>query len=486
MEAEKAERLRVPRSAMARKGLGADEMNLAEFPLAVFSRRLDDRRNTAEFEDDIFDEGAKQFVRRRLVISGSDRFGLPTPLDTDVLLVLIQLTKQRTNFETRILAFSRYEVIELLRWNHSGASYHRLEETLQRWSSTTLYYHGAWWDRAVRRWKSKTFHVIETLDLKRSDRGGAEESSCSLAWNEVLFQSFQASNLKALDLDTYFQLKRPAARQAYRFLDKRFYHSSRLEFDLRVFACEHVGLSRAHDSAQLKRALQAVFSELEEIGFLEPMSGSKRYIQRGRGKYLVVLLRNKHRASPTQGNSDNTLVSELTKRGVWADAAPALATALHEDETRRYLALHDWLLKRGDKRNAKNPAGFLASCIAKRLPFPKDFEHAQNRTKAATRAAGVSKPVPSSSSRAPEESSDSDSAALEIELARLTDTELSLLEADAVRGARPIVVAAYARLREKGGALFDGIRKAILVEHLKRQRLEHERGSPQCGPRDAG
>src|SRR6516225_2884085 len=123
LEAEKAERLRVPRSAMARKGLGADEMNLAEFPLAVFSRRLDDRRNTAEFEDDIFDEGAKQFVRRRLVISGSDRFGLPTPLDTDVLLVLIQLTKQRTNFETRILAFSRYEVIELLRWNHSGASY---------------------------------------------------------------------------------------------------------------------------------------------------------------------------------------------------------------------------------------------------------------------------------------------------------------------------------------------------------------------------
>jgi hypothetical protein len=255
---EKAGRRTLPRSVIATKGLGADELNLAEFPLAVFSRRLDNSQKTVEFEDDIFDEGAKRSVRRRLVISGSDRFGLPTPLDTDVLLVLIQLTKQRTNFETRVLSFSRYELIALLRWNHSGASYQRLEETLQRWSSTTLYYHGAWWDRTVRRWKSKTFHVIETLDLKGSDREGRDESPCSLTWNEVLFQSFQASNLKALDLDTYFRLKRPAARQAYRFLDKRFYHSSRLEFDLRVFACEHVGLSREHDSAQLKRALEPI------------------------------------------------------------------------------------------------------------------------------------------------------------------------------------------------------------------------------------
>jgi hypothetical protein len=253
-------------SLTTKKGLGADELNLAEFPLAVFSRRLSSSQKTLEFEDEVFDEGAKRSVRRRLVISGSDRFGLPTPVDSDVLLVLIQLTKQRSNFEARVLAFSRYELIELLRWNHGGASYRRLEEALQRWVSTTLYYNQAWWDRTVRGWKSKTFHVIDTLDLKGSEREGPDDSFCSLAWNEVLFQSFQSNNLKALNLDTYFQLKRPAARQAYRFLDKRFYHSSRLEFDLRVFACEHVGLSREHDSAQLKRALEPILRELLDSG----------------------------------------------------------------------------------------------------------------------------------------------------------------------------------------------------------------------------
>src|SRR6266852_4524175 len=174
-------------SLPTKKGLGADELNLAEFPLAVFSRQLSSSQKTLEFEDEVFDEGAKRSVRRRLVISGSDRFGLPTPVDSDVLLVLIQLTKQRSNFEARVLAFSRYELIELLRWNHGGASYRRLEEALQRWVSTTLYYNQAWWDRAVRRWMSKTFHVIETLDLRDSDRAGADESLCSLVWNEVLF-----------------------------------------------------------------------------------------------------------------------------------------------------------------------------------------------------------------------------------------------------------------------------------------------------------
>lgn len=332
------------------QSLGADELNLAEFPLAVFSRRQTTGQKTLEFEDEVFDEGANRTVRRRLVISGSDRFGLPTPADSDVLLVLIQLTKQRSNFETRLLSFSRYELLELLRWDHGGSSYRRLEEALQRWTSTTLYYHRAWWDRTVRRWRSRTFHVIESLELKGSDQGDVDELPCSLAWNDVLFQSFQASNLKALDLDTYFKLERPAAKQAFRFLDKRFYRSSRLQFDLKVFACEHVGLSREHDAAQLRRSLEAVLKELEQIGFLQPMSVQQRYVKEGPGRYQVTLIRKRQSADAGPGTSHTNLARELLKRGVWRDMAPQLAMALPENEIRRYVALHDWLLNQCDKR----------------------------------------------------------------------------------------------------------------------------------------
>jgi hypothetical protein len=468
-----------------KKALGADELNLAEFPLVVLSRRLGPGQKTVEFQDDVFDEGAKRNVHRRLVISGSDRFGLPTPADTDVLLVLIQLTKQRSNFEARVLSFSRYELVELLRWNHGGSSYQRLEEALQRWVSTTLYYHHAWWDRTMRRWKSKTFHMIDTLNLRGSDREEPGDSLCSITWNEVLFQSFQASNLKALDLDTYFQLKRPAARQAYRFLDKRFYHSSRLEFDLRVFACEHVGLSREHDLAQLRRALEPALKELEEIGFLLPMPNPKRFSRCRRGQHSVLLCRNKRKVASKTTDSESQLVVELRRRGVWADVAPALAGALPEEEVRRYVALHDWLLKRRDKRIAKNPAGFLAACIANRLPFPRDFEQARGGAEVAAQPGMVRKPAAYSRTQLSGEPSDVESASISTELAHLTDVERNHLEAEAVRGAKPFVVSTYERLRKEGGSLFEEVRHSIVVEHL-RQRRAREKGSIVPGLREVG
>ena len=71
----------------------------------------------------------------------------------------------------------------------------------------------------------------------------------------MVFRSFQAGFLKQLDLDFYRRLKLATAKRIYRFLDKRFHFSSSLRFKLPVFACEHIGLSRSYDAAQLKRRL---------------------------------------------------------------------------------------------------------------------------------------------------------------------------------------------------------------------------------------
>ncbi len=75
--------------------LGTDELNLAEFPLAAIAHRVDPNQRTLTFEDQIFDEGNQQEVNRKLVISASEHFGLPTPLDSDVLLVLLYVTNAR-------------------------------------------------------------------------------------------------------------------------------------------------------------------------------------------------------------------------------------------------------------------------------------------------------------------------------------------------------------------------------------------------------
>jgi len=82
-----------------------DEMNLAEFPLASIADRHLDGRKTLVFEEPIYDRCERKYVQRRLTVSGSDRFGLPTAIDDDVLLACIQLIGQR-HFELAVWALA--------------------------------------------------------------------------------------------------------------------------------------------------------------------------------------------------------------------------------------------------------------------------------------------------------------------------------------------------------------------------------------------
>ncbi len=89
-----------------------DELNLAEFPIAALSDRIPDGQTTLVFEDRLERRDSQPIVRR-LTIMGTHKHGLPTSLDDEVLVGLIQLTKRRSNFTDPRVHFSRYELIEL-------------------------------------------------------------------------------------------------------------------------------------------------------------------------------------------------------------------------------------------------------------------------------------------------------------------------------------------------------------------------------------
>ena len=59
---------------------GKDELNLAEFPLSAIADRLNPEQKTLTFEDRIWDESRGEMVPRKLTISASDNYGLPTAL----------------------------------------------------------------------------------------------------------------------------------------------------------------------------------------------------------------------------------------------------------------------------------------------------------------------------------------------------------------------------------------------------------------------
>ena len=380
-----------------------DELNLAEFPIAALTDRIPDGQTTLVFEDKLERRDSAPIVRR-LTIMGTHKHGLPTSLDDEVLVGLIQLTKRRSNFTDAKVQFSRYELIELLGWPKSGQSYRRIEEALHRWVGVVLMYENAWWDNAAKSWVDENFHVLDNVTLydrerrrpvSRSGRSGkvdrvgtskAEKAPLPLSsfrWNEVIFQSFQSGNLKQLDLEFYLSLRLPTTKRMFRFLDKRFYRRTRLDFDLRTLACEHIGMSRSYAPTELKRRLKPALEELEQHGFLEPLSIEERYSYVKRGCWRIIFIRGRANQPETMPQEHTSaLVEELKARGVSAKSAIDLVAAHPASRIQTKIEVFDWLLRNEDKRVGKNPAGYLVASIRADYQAPGDYIPAESEARA--------------------------------------------------------------------------------------------------------
>lgn len=267
-----------------------DELNLAEFPVAMLTARPPKGQDTIVFEDTIYFRG--QPVKRRLTVIGSKTMGLPTPLDDEVLLGLVQLTKQYNNFAEAFVKFTRGELLQVLNWEDKGQNYTRIEQSLKRWLGVTLIFENAWWDNRSGTFVTHGFHVLDNIELRRRRLRGTVADGpvpCSFRWNALMYQSFQAGSLKSLDFETYLKLKLPTSKRLFRFLDKRLFKIQRLEMDLKTLACEHVGLSRGYAPTDLKAKLRPALAELTRIGFLEDVPEDQRYIPVTKGVWRISL-----------------------------------------------------------------------------------------------------------------------------------------------------------------------------------------------------
>ena len=360
---------------------GKDEMNLAEFPLCALAHRLRPDQKTLHFEDHVWDERRGEMITRQLTITGSDAYGLPTALDDEVLLGLIQLTKLR-GFADRKVPFTRYQLIQVLGWRDETKSYERLEASLNRWTGVTLYYANAWWNKARRCWVDEKFHVLDNVWLcHRTDRRfEAEEegdgtSRSAFVWNEVLFRSFQAGNLKSIDFDFFKELQSAIAKRLYRFLDKRFFRRRQWEFNLKELAYEHAGLARSYDTAGLKRRLRPGIAELEQRGYLHPMPESIRFHKLCSGEWSVVFEQATEETTPNPQNSAATeaLAAALAERGVAPATARETARRFPPEQIAEQLEVFDWLVARQDAKVSRNPPGFLMRAIQDGYGPPRDF-----------------------------------------------------------------------------------------------------------------
>jgi hypothetical protein len=369
--------------------LGRDEMNLAEFPIALLTDRIPKDQKEAVYQDEIFDERTGRTLARKLTIQAGGR-GLTTAIDDEVILALIQITKAKNGFSNKKVEFTRFELINKLGWPNAGTSYDRVELALDRWTSVYLKYENAWRDNRTKAWTSpQGFHIIDNFKLNDSRTSGdqLELMPSYIIWNDVIFDSFQAGYLKPLDYDLCMGLRNSTAKRMYRFLDKRFHHKPDWLFDLKELAHEHIGMGRHYEGpAHLKRNLQPAITELESVGFLEPLPEAERFPKDGKDWKIRLIQKSAApvalpAATPAQAPAPPPLVAELTGRGVSDKTAAELVQQHQAEAIQAKLDVFDWLVGKQDKRIGKSPEGYLVKSLCDDYKAPKGFVSAAQQQK---------------------------------------------------------------------------------------------------------
>jgi hypothetical protein len=457
---------------------GRDEMNLSEYPIALLADRVPKGVKTLVYKDR--DE--------TLTVTGSDLLGLPTALDIDVIIALLCLTKRANDFTEHTVNFTRYELIEILRWSHQGYSYDRVSQSLTRWVGVTLIYKRSWWDNKTKHKGNASFHILDAANVVERctgvRRSGQQELPLSsIRWGEEFFKSCQANNLKKLDLEVYFSLESSISKQLYRFLDKRFYKKPEWTFDLRTLACEHIGLSRNYPSWKIKQKLEPAIDELARVGFLRPMGPKERYTGVARGEWSITFARHSARAQPAEEAAPEEpeatpLVAELVRRGVTRSTAEELVRRYPPSRISAQAEYLDFKLECRKEKRISDPPAYLVRAIEKDYAAPEGFE-----SKAVRLEREEAKREKQRRESEAERRDKAERAREDTIRARVSDywdglsrEEQDRLDAEALERGDAVEVASYRRQKARRSPLANACLKIIRDAHIRRMLDTTDRG----------
>jgi Replication initiator protein A len=246
--------------------LGKDEMNLAEYPLSILTHRIPRDRKTYSFTQRITDHQGT-VIKQTWSVLGSDKYGLPTPYDDDVLIALLYCYKEQKP-QGRKIHFSLYKLCQIMQKALSKREYDRMRDSLNRLTSTTIVATNCFYDNLAKSWVSEAFHVFDRYKLYQERKGRAASPHLSFVEMSAFFhQSVAVANyIKDLNLGIYYGLALPISKRLFRYLDKNRYKKSRYEETLMRMACK-LPLTYAYPS-QVKQKLAPAHEELLRHGYL--------------------------------------------------------------------------------------------------------------------------------------------------------------------------------------------------------------------------
>jgi hypothetical protein len=261
---------------------GKDEMNLAEYPFTLLSKKQLQNKNTIEYADTRNIDNKD--IEIKWIVTGSDKYGLPTGYDQDVYLAILQ-SWMEDKFKSKVIPIkSVYALLSKMGIKNPGArEYDRVKKAIQRLVGVTIYSENSFYNKEEQKYeKSIGFHLFENFKLikKKKTRGvkakkdnDDDEIRGFITASDVLFNSAQTANLKDIDLKFFYSLSSPLSKRMYRLLDrKKYVGDGFFRMDISRFAMK-IGLATSNEKGKyypsaIKRDLETPFNELIEKGFI--------------------------------------------------------------------------------------------------------------------------------------------------------------------------------------------------------------------------
>lgn len=384
---------------------GRDEMNLIELPFSLVSYRNPHNIKTIEsrWRGKGEDGQVRDFYK---IVTGSDKWGLPTFQAEELLIAALELTYRR-GFKERKVPTSKYELMSLMRWPDTSQYRNLLVNTFGQVRGVTIKTNH-FWDNVNKSYREVVFGIISNASFYEREKKRHRDKNGQLSlplgffhWDEIFWTSLQAGYIKRLDTATYFSLNLNLSRRLYRFADKHL-HGGGIEMDLFRLAFDKLVMVGDYKyPSKVLEKLQPAIDELNtralasirvvkgktESGYKVAIGGigGRKQAQRQqngiKGQDRDNSAGRTRQGSPEASNEEQDLIERLKAYGVAANQVTGPEELIRDygvAEVAKRVALCDYLVRKG--KEPLSPQLIVDSLRKGYLPDPyHEMEAEQER-----------------------------------------------------------------------------------------------------------
>jgi len=281
------------------------EMNLAEFPLALLSKRKLKEVRIITYKDTITGNNG-EVIEREWTVSPSARYGFGSTTITSSLFELFQIWKEQ-GFESPHIRFgSVYNLIQRMGLRSTDDSaYERIRNDLTALVEISIEAKNAFWDNEKKAYVTKIFHLFDSATLLHRNPKAPQQGILPMSYitaSETLMQSVAANaviTLRGVDRELFHSFT-PTQQRLALYLSKMLHHSTEHRRDVEKLAQQLPITAKSYKDT--KTLLSRACDGLIEKGF--PYL-AKSYFEKSRRsqKDNIVFVRNG--TLPTKANPES-------------------------------------------------------------------------------------------------------------------------------------------------------------------------------------